>query len=80
MKKLITLLVIIVLVGGAGAGYYFTRPAFKVDKAVEANDMSKVSALYPKLKEEKKTEVQHDVLFYCGVLLFYMVKGLIGVL
>lgn len=69
MKKLITLLVIIVLVGGAGAGYYFTRPAFKVDKAVEANDMSKVSALYPKLKEEKKTEVQHDVLLYCGELL-----------
>lgn len=70
-RKIVTSIVAVVLVLaliGGGAGYWFTRPIYKVNKAIERNDLETVSDLYFKLKEKDKAAVSDKMRLYCQTL------------
>lgn len=69
MKKIIAIIVAIVVLAGAGAGYWFTRPIYKAQKAMEVKDIVKVSEVYSKLKYEEKEQISKEVLAYGEELL-----------
>lgn len=69
MKKVITVLAVVLVLAGAAAGYWFTRPIYRAQKAMEEKNLVKVSEYYSKLKDEEKGIISHDVLLYAGELL-----------
>lgn len=64
MKKVIAIIAALVILAGAGAGYWFTRPIYKAEKAMEVKDIVAVSDLYAKLKTEEKEQIAKEVLDY----------------
>lgn len=64
MKKVIAIVAALVVLAGAGAGYWFTRPIYQAQKAMETNDIVKVSEVYSKLKPEEKEQISKEVLDY----------------
>lgn len=63
----IIIIVVAVLVIAAGAtGYWFNRPEYKVNKAIEAEDIEKVAKYYDKIKDsDKKEDVEKSMVVYC---------------
>jgi len=61
------LVAILVIALGAGGfcAYWFTRPIYKVNKAIEASDISTVASLYSKLSDKDKTSVEDKMLDIC---------------
>lgn len=67
-KKIISIIVAIVvlaLAAGGFAGYWINRPAYKVDKAIEANDIETVAAYYGQLKEADKATTTEKMRIHC---------------
>jgi len=69
--KISTILIVIlaiVVLAGAFVVYWFNRPIYKVNKAIEANDIETVAKYFGKLSAEDKEEVQKQMVVYCGNL------------
>ena len=76
MKKVITVLAVVLVLAGAAAGYWFTRPIYRAQKAMEEKNLVKVSEYYSKLNRlsditkkqwelaAKKWEGTEKVVFY----------------
>jgi len=56
---------VIVLAGVGGFLYYINRPIYKVEKALENNDMETVCEYYDRLTAVQKDEVDESILDYC---------------
>jgi len=62
---IIAIAAVVVLAGGF-AGYWFNRPEYKVNKAIEAEDIEKVAKYYDKMKDsDAKEEVEKSMVVYC---------------
>ena len=64
------IILIIVLLGAAGFCYYwFTRPIYKINKAIETEDVATVCALFPELKDENEIKTLQDKMYNYAVSL-----------